>query len=170
MALSEARRRLPAETWQRLIEQLGAGGDASPDPAAMREVAAGLLNQDVVWRLSAVLAKQTAAKGNEIAAAMMAVDCLASDTQAKIEIIWTGPANGRFPVRRTDQVEQLFAQACQGCARQACAQAVEKELRYFLTNVERMQYGAFRPQRLFIGSGVVEAGAAGRGGAVVSGQ
>jgi hypothetical protein len=57
-----------------------------------------------------------------------------------------------------DQVEQLIAQARRECAGQARAQAVEKELGYFINNVERMQYGTFRRQGCFIGSGVIEAG------------
>jgi hypothetical protein len=35
---------------------------------------------------------------------------------------------------------------------------VEDELGYFVHNVERMKYGAFRRQGFFIGSGVIEAG------------
>ena len=57
-----------------------------------------------------------------------------------------------------DKVEQLIAQARQECVGQARAQAVEKELHYFIHNVQRMQYGTFRRQCLFIGSGVIEAG------------
>jgi hypothetical protein len=33
-----------------------------------------------------------------------------------------------------------------------------KEIRYFQKNAERMRYGTFRSQGLFIGSGVIEAG------------
>ncbi len=57
-----------------------------------------------------------------------------------------------------DQVESLIAQARRECAGQARAQAVEKVLGYFVNNVARMQYGTFRRQGLFIGSGVIEAG------------
>ena len=57
-----------------------------------------------------------------------------------------------------DKVEQLIAQARQECAGQTQAQAVEKELGYFVNNVERMQYGTFRRKGFFIGSGVIEAG------------
>ncbi len=35
---------------------------------------------------------------------------------------------------------------------------MEKELGYFVNNVARMQYGSFRRQGFFIGSGVIEAG------------
>ena len=43
-------------------------------------------------------------------------------------------------------------------AGQPQAEAVTKALGYFERNVDRMQYGTFRKQGWFIGSGVVEAG------------
>jgi len=55
-------------------------------------------------------------------------------------------------------VEKLIAQVRLECAGRSQAQAVEKELGYFISNVARMQYGTFRRQGFFIGSGVVEAG------------
>lgn len=57
-----------------------------------------------------------------------------------------------------DRVEKLIAQVRQECAGRRQAQAVEKELGYFVNNVARMQYGTFRRQGFFIGSGVIEAG------------
>jgi hypothetical protein len=57
-----------------------------------------------------------------------------------------------------DKVEQLIVQARQDCAGKPQAQAVEKELGYFVNNVTRMQYGTFRAKDFFIGSGVIEAG------------
>ncbi len=57
-----------------------------------------------------------------------------------------------------DKVQQLIAQTRQECAGTAQAQAVEKELNYFVNNVPRMQYGSFRDKGFFIGSGVIEAG------------
>ena len=57
-----------------------------------------------------------------------------------------------------DKVEKLIAQTRKECAGKSQAQAVEKELGYFVNNVQRMQYGTFRRQGFFIGSGVVEAG------------
>ena len=57
-----------------------------------------------------------------------------------------------------DQVEKLIAQARKECASKSQTEAVEKELGYFVNNVDRMQYGTFRRQGFFIGSGVVEAG------------
>jgi len=57
-----------------------------------------------------------------------------------------------------DKVDQLIAEVRRECAGKSQAQAVEKELGYFLNNVARMQYGTFRRQGFFIGSGVIEAG------------
>jgi len=57
-----------------------------------------------------------------------------------------------------DKVQQLIAATRQECAGTARAEAVEKELGYFVRNVERMQYGTFRSRGFFIGSGVIEAG------------
>jgi hypothetical protein len=57
-----------------------------------------------------------------------------------------------------DKVQKLIAQARQECHGKANAQAVEEALGYFVNNVERMQYGSFRHQGFFIGSGVIEAG------------
>lgn len=55
-------------------------------------------------------------------------------------------------------VEKLIVQARAECVGKSCAAEVEQELHYLETNVSRMQYGTFRKQGLFIGSGVVEAG------------
>lgn len=57
-----------------------------------------------------------------------------------------------------DQVEKLIAQTRKECVGKSQTEAVEKELGYFVNNVDRMQYGTFRRQGFFIGSGVVEAG------------
>jgi hypothetical protein len=55
-------------------------------------------------------------------------------------------------------VEKLITQVRQECAGQVNAKAVEVELAYFVNNIQRMQYGTFRAQGFFIGSGVIEAG------------
>jgi phosphatidylserine/phosphatidylglycerophosphate/cardiolipin synthase-like enzyme len=102
-ALSAARRRMSSGEWQKLATKL-AEMSVSPDAATIRKATAGLLSQDAAWLLSEAFRKSGSAKWNEIAVAMTAVDCLAGDTAPLTEIIWTGPANGRFPVRRIDQV------------------------------------------------------------------
>ena len=57
-----------------------------------------------------------------------------------------------------DQVASLIEETRQASAGTAQAGAVEKALGYFERNIGRMQYGTFRKQGFFIGSGVVEAG------------
>ena len=57
-----------------------------------------------------------------------------------------------------DKVQDLIEQTRKECVGQSQAEAVEKELGYFVGNVDRMQYGTFRAAGYFIGSGVVEAG------------
>ena len=55
-------------------------------------------------------------------------------------------------------VRGLVSAVRRECAGRPCAPAVERELHYFENNVERMQYGTFRKNGFFIGSGVIEAG------------
>ena len=55
-------------------------------------------------------------------------------------------------------VQNLIQETRQECAGKPQAEAVEKALDYFHHNVKRMQYGTFRRQGFFIGSGVIEAG------------
>jgi hypothetical protein len=55
-------------------------------------------------------------------------------------------------------VSALIRETRQEAAHRGRTEIVEKELGYFVRNVARMQYGSFRKQGLFIGSGVIEAG------------
>ena len=57
-----------------------------------------------------------------------------------------------------DGVQQLIDQTRQEALASGRTAAVEEELGYFVNNVARMQYGTFRKQGFFIGSGVIEAG------------
>ena len=102
-ALTDARRRMARPDWQQLAACLGtATGAISPD--AIRQATADLLSWDAAWILSEAFHQGATATWSEIAAAMMAVDYLVGENTGLMEIIWTGPANGRFPVRRIDQL------------------------------------------------------------------
>ena len=102
-ALTEARRQTSASIWQQLAAHLAAS-DASPSAASIRQATANLLNRDAAWILSEAFENSINARWSEIAGAMTAVDCLLGDGTPLTEIIWTGPANNRFPVRRIDRV------------------------------------------------------------------
>lgn len=102
-ALTAARRRMTRDAWQQLAVKL-ADMASIPDSASTRKATTGILSQDAAWLLSEAFRKNASAKWSEIAAAMIAVECLTGDSAPLTEIIWTGPANKRFPVRRIDQV------------------------------------------------------------------
>ena len=57
-----------------------------------------------------------------------------------------------------DGVERIIRRARKEALGTSREEAVEAQLGYFAHNVERMQYGTFRKNGWFIGSGVVEAG------------
>ena len=101
-ALSEARRRVPREAWRHLSAHLG-DTKASPDFDTIREAIAGIVNRDAAWLLSEAFRECANLTWVEIAAAMVTIDCLQAEG-VPAEIIWTGPTNNRFPVRRIDQV------------------------------------------------------------------
>ena len=71
---------------------------------------------------------------------------------------WSCSSTGTKAWPLNDKVEQLIAQTRKESAGKPQAEAVQKELGYFLNNVARMQYGTFRRKGFFIGSGVIEAG------------
>lgn len=102
-ALAAARQRMTQDTWQRLVTKL-APMAGFPDAFSAHEATAGLLSQDGAWLLSQAFRNHPGATWSEIVAAMTAVDALAGGAAPPTEIIWTGPANNRFPVRRIDQV------------------------------------------------------------------
>ena len=111
MNVTEARRRMPRHIWQQLAARLAAFS-SNIDSASIRQATADLLNRDAAWILSESFEKNAKASWSEIAAAMVAVDYLVDNNSSLTEIIWTGPANGRFPVRRIDQVlYDLISQA-----------------------------------------------------------
>ena len=102
-ALTEARRRLSHDAWQQLVEHV-ASLHSSPDADSIQVAMARFVNRDAAWVLSQALQQVEQVAWPEIAAAMVAVDCLAGDGHSTTEVVWTGPASGRFPVRRIDQV------------------------------------------------------------------
>jgi hypothetical protein len=55
-------------------------------------------------------------------------------------------------------VEKLIKEARAEAIPLGRSNAVEENLGYFVNNIKRMQYGTFRSQGFFIGSGIIEAG------------
>lgn len=86
--------------------------------------------------------------------------------ESLIEALLTKTDARRFARRRhhwrkmllADGVERIIRRARKEASGTSREEAVEAELGYFEHNIERMQYGSFRKNGWFIGSGVVEAG------------
>jgi hypothetical protein len=57
-----------------------------------------------------------------------------------------------------DGVQNIIDEAKRLSIKNTCSQTANDALHYFEHNVQRMQYGTFRKNGYFIGSGVVEAG------------
>lgn len=102
-ALVRARRRLPQETWRTTIERLSeADGTGSVDQ--LIQTLTAISNQDIAWLLGRTFQGNSNLSWSQIAAAMSVVDGLVKEEICPSEIIWSGPPNGLFPVRRIDQV------------------------------------------------------------------
>jgi cardiolipin synthase A/B len=102
-ALVRARLRLPRETWRRTIERLcEADGTGSVDQ--LIQTLAAISNHDIAWLLGRTFQENSNLSWSQIGAAMSVVDTLVKEEVGPSEIIWSGPPNGVFPVRRIDQV------------------------------------------------------------------
>jgi hypothetical protein len=136
------------------------------------------LRQEAIRRGMSLARQVVVLIDGAVGLARMGVDCFGSAIQivafyhalehaGRVLVAWLGstghpdyqPRLRRWAKRLlNDQVAALIGQARAECVGSARAEAVEKELHYFVSNVARMQYGTFRRQGFFIGSGVVEAG------------
>jgi len=110
-SIRRARAQLPRESWDSLLATVASrSGIITPEVAnaLLRNVA----NREIGWLLQEGLEPLENTTWAEIAAAMAAVDRVVSDSKEMINVIWTGPASGRFAARRTDQLlYDLLAQA-----------------------------------------------------------
>ena len=102
-ALTEARGRLSHSAWQQLAEHVGRLASV-PNADSIRKATAHLLNRDAAWVLALAFEQAETVTWSDIAAAMVAVDYLVGDGHSMTEVVWTGPASSRFPVRRIDQM------------------------------------------------------------------
>lgn len=101
--LAEARGRCSTELWGNLIERVSKF-EARPTSGSISKSTDGLNNPDLAWSLAQAFSQAQEADWREIAGAMMVIDQLVGGKKPLAEFIWSGPPNGRFPVRRIDQV------------------------------------------------------------------
>ena len=102
-ALTEARRHCTADVWRQLIERISFS-EAYPTRESIAQATAGLANSHTAWLLSEAFLSGLDTKWSQIAGGMLAIDYFIGQNGPIADFIWTGPANGRFPVRRIDQV------------------------------------------------------------------
>lgn len=101
-ALHEARQRLPRETWDSLLKYAAAATGPVDDRSAQLGLSR-VANRDILWAIQEGLKASLHATWAEAAAALMAIDQLASSPAPAINIVWTGPASSSFTARRIDQ-------------------------------------------------------------------
>jgi cardiolipin synthase len=102
-ALKLARNKTSGESWRQVVARLYQY-EQSPAHGSLSRATEGVLNSDAAWILAEAFAKSSGTTWKEMAAAMTAVDVIAGENIAATEILWSGPSNDRFPVRRIDQV------------------------------------------------------------------
>lgn len=100
--LQEARQRLPRETWKSLLTH----ASVATGPLDEKSIVTGLnriSNRDIQWAVHQGFKASARATWAEVAAALLAIEQLASSSAPAIHIVWTGPASGSFAARRVDQ-------------------------------------------------------------------
>lgn len=101
--LAEARGRCTAKLWDKLIERVSQL-ETVPTPDSISRSIEGLNNPDLAWSLSQAFSLANETAWREIAGAMVVIDQLVGGKRPFVDFVWSGPANGRFPVRRIDQM------------------------------------------------------------------
>ena len=92
-----------AEQWARLVDAIEGQTSHTGDLDAAL-LLPDVLNSDAIWLLNRCFGLRGSMSWGQMASALVAVDVLAGSAAPMIDIVWTGPANGVFPVRRLDQV------------------------------------------------------------------
>jgi phosphatidylserine/phosphatidylglycerophosphate/cardiolipin synthase-like enzyme len=86
----------------------------TPSGTAAANLAEQYLNPDQCWALRQAFMEYTVHSWIELATAFEVVDVWVTSTPRTLDIVWSGPANGTFPIRRFDQVlYDLLAKAQQ---------------------------------------------------------
>jgi phosphatidylserine/phosphatidylglycerophosphate/cardiolipin synthase-like enzyme len=101
--LRDIRERVPHDVWLSLAATYRIAPGV-PTGTAAANLAASLLNPDQSWALRHALKECEVSSWAEIATAFEVIDAWVSSSPGMIDIVWSGPANGTFPIRRIDQV------------------------------------------------------------------
>jgi phosphatidylserine/phosphatidylglycerophosphate/cardiolipin synthase-like enzyme len=97
------RERIPRDVWLSLAGGFR-GASAEPTGAAASNLAGTFLNPDQAWALRQALKDHSFSSWSEVAIALEVIDAWVSSSPRILDIVWSGPSNGTFPIRRIDQV------------------------------------------------------------------
>jgi len=110
-AIRDVRQRFSAEQWAKLVTTIENQTGFTGDLDAV-ELLSDVYNNDALWLLNRAFKLRGDCTWSQVAAILSTVDSLSEHVTPSITPVWTGPANGVFPVRRFDQVlYDLIAQA-----------------------------------------------------------
>ncbi len=97
------RERIPRHVWLSLASGFRVASGETTGTAASN-LAGQFLNPDQGWALRQALKDHTFSSWTEIATAFEVIDAWVASSPRVLDIVWSGPANGTFPIRRIDQV------------------------------------------------------------------
>jgi len=101
---------LPQATWQGIVDKISALSYHT-DVVSIDQVLSDLSNTDVAWLLRKAFENKGNLSWQLVAAILVTTDVFCRSTPPDLEILWSGPINGLFPVRRFDQVLYDLIQA-----------------------------------------------------------
>lgn len=102
LLLVQAWQMLPRTTWQRLCDNLQ-GMPADSSEHQFQEALSTVSNADALWLLKKFYAASGDITPQQLSLMLQTIDAF-PDQYPDLEILWSGPSNGLFPVRRFDQV------------------------------------------------------------------
>jgi cardiolipin synthase len=103
VAVLEARRRFSSDQWMRLVRIIEALSNDRADFDVVG-VLPDALSGDAIWLLNRALRLRGSHSWAQVSTVLATVDVCNDSSSTKVTPVWTGPANGLFPVRRFDQV------------------------------------------------------------------
>lgn len=101
--LRAVRERVPSGVWRSLATSYRMASK-EPTGTAASKLAESSLTPDQCWALRQAFKECGTQSWAEIATAFEVIDAWAESSPKTLDILWSGPANGTFPIRRIDQV------------------------------------------------------------------
>ena len=109
-SITKARRMLPKTAWQNILNKI-TSLSSQTDEISIDQVLSGLSNTDAAWLLRKAFEDKGDLTWQQVTAVLATVEVIYGSPKDDLEILWSGPANGLFPVRRFDQVLYDLVQA-----------------------------------------------------------